>query len=124
VGVGGFDRTFVCIGGTRGMDDAMRVTRAGGTIVLLGNSGTMNELDWTPLWLKELMVRGSLCYGSPVHASAGKGAFAEAASLIASGAAPIAQLLTHTFALGEYRKALATASNKAGGESIKVAFRF
>jgi L-iditol 2-dehydrogenase len=124
VGVGGFDRTFVCIGGTRGMDDAMRVTRAGGTIVLLGNSGTMNGLDWTPLWLKELTVRGSLCYGSPVHASAGKGAFAEAASLIASGAAPIAELLTHTFALGEYRKALATASNKAGGESIKVAFRF
>jgi L-iditol 2-dehydrogenase len=124
VGVGGFDRTFVCIGGTRGMDDAMRVTRAGGTIVLLGNSGTMNGLDWTPLWLKELTVRGSLCYGSPVHASAGKGAFAEAAALIASGAAPVAELLTHTFALGEYRKALATASNKAGGESIKVAFRF
>jgi L-iditol 2-dehydrogenase len=124
VGVCGFDRTFVCIGGTRGMDDAMRVTRAGGTIVLLGNSGTMNGLDWTPLWLKELTVRGSLCYGSPVHASAGKGAFAEAAALIASGAAPIAELLTHTFALGEYRKALATASNKAGGESIKVAFRF
>jgi L-iditol 2-dehydrogenase len=102
----------------------MRVTRAGGTIVLLGNSGTMNGLDWTPLWLKELTVRGSLCYGSPVHASAGKGAFTEAASLIASGAAPIAQLLTHTFALADYQRALETASNKAGGESIKVAFRF
>jgi L-iditol 2-dehydrogenase len=124
VGVGGFDRAFVCIGGAHGMDDAMRVTRAGGTIVLLGNSSTMNGLDWTPLWLKELTVRGSLCYGSPVHASAGQGAFAEAASLIASGAAPIAELLTHTFALGDYRKALETALNKAGGESIKVAFRF
>jgi L-iditol 2-dehydrogenase len=124
VGVGGFDRTFVCIGGARGMDDAMRVTRAGGTIVLLGNSSTMNGLDWTPLWLKELTVRGSLCYGSPVHASAERGAFAEAASLLASGAAPLAPLLTHTFPLGDYRKALATASNKRGGESIKVAFKY
>ena len=124
VGVGGFDRTFVCIGGARGMDDAIRVTRAGGTIVLLGNSSTMNGLDWTPLWLKELTVRGSLCYGSPVHASAGQGAFAEAAALIASGRAPIAELLTHTFALGDYRKALEVAANKSGGESIKVAFRF
>lgn len=124
VGVGGFDRTFVCIGGARGMDDAMRVTRAGGTIVLLGNSSTMNGLDWTPLWLKELTVRGSLCYGSPVHASAEHGAFAEAAALIASGAAPLAPLLTHTFALGDYANAIATASNKGGGESIKVAFRF
>jgi threonine dehydrogenase-like Zn-dependent dehydrogenase len=84
----------------------------------------MNGLDWTPLWLKELTVRGSLCYGAPVHASATQGAFAEAAALIASGAAPIAELLTHTFALGEYRQAIETAGNKAGGESIKVAFRF
>lgn len=124
VGVGGFDRTFVCIGGTSGMEDAMRVTRAGGTIVLLGNSSTMNGLDWTPLWLKELTVRGSLCYGSPVHSGASHGAFEEAAALIASGAAPIAPLLTHTFALGDYAKAIATASNKGGGESIKVAFRY
>ncbi len=124
VGVGGFDRTFVCIGGTRGMDDAMRVTRAGGTIVLLGNSSTMNGLDWTPLWLKELTVRGSLCYGGPVHGGASEGAFAEAAALVTSGAAPITELLTHTFPLGDYRTALETASNKAGGESIKVAFRF
>jgi len=124
VGVGGFDRTFVCIGGARGMDDAMRVTRAGGTIVLLGNSSTMNGLDWTPLWLKELTVRGSLCYGSPMHAGAGHGAFVEAALLIAGGAAPIGPLLTHTFPLGDYRKALAVASNKGGGESIKVAFKY
>jgi len=124
VGVGGFDRTFVCIGGARGMDDAMRVTRAGGTIVLLGNSSTMNGLDWTPLWLKELSVRGSLCYGSPVHSGADQGAFAQAAALIASGAAPLAPLLTHTYPLAQYRHALETASNKGHGESIKVAFKF
>lgn len=124
VGVGGFDRTFVCIGGARGMDDAMRVTRAGGTIVLLGNSSTMNGLDWTPLWLKELTVRGSLCYGDHAHGGAPASAFAEAASLIASGRAPIRPLLTHTFPLAEYRKALETAMDKRGGESVKVAFGF
>jgi len=123
-GVGGFDRTFVCIDGKRGMDDAMRVTRAGGTIVLLGNSSTMNGLDWTPLWLKELTVRGSLCYGSPGHDGASGGAFETAAMLISSGAAPIAELLTHTYPLGEYRSALETASNKGRGESIKVAFKY
>jgi L-iditol 2-dehydrogenase len=124
VGVGGFDWTFVCIGGTRGMDDAMRVTRAGGTIVLLGNSSTMNGIDWTPLWLKELTVRGSLCYGEHRHASPAQNAFEEAATLIASGKAPIRPLLTHTFALGDYRRALETAMDKRGGESVKVAFRY
>lgn len=129
VGVGGFDRTFVCIDGRPGMDDAMRVTRAGGTVVLLGNSGTMNGLDWTPLWLKELTVRGSLCYGSHpggahAHGGATRGAFAEAAELIAEGRAAVGPLLTHTFALADYRRALATAMDKGGAQSVKVAFRF
>jgi threonine dehydrogenase-like Zn-dependent dehydrogenase len=124
VGVGGFDRTFVCIGGTGGMDDAMRVTRAGGTIVLLGNASTMNGLDWTPLWLKELTVRGSLCYGAHTHGGATRGAFAEAAELIADRRAPVGALLTHTFPLADYRRALATAMDKGGARSVKVAFRF
>lgn len=124
IGVGGFDSTFVCIGGTRGMDDAMRVTRAGGTIVLLGNSSTMNGIDWTPLWLKELTVRGSLCYGAHRHASPARTAFDEAADLIASGRAPIRPLLTHTFPLADYRRAIETAMDKGGAESVKVAFRF
>lgn len=135
VGVGGFDRTFVCIGGARGMDDAMRFTRAGGSIVLLGNSSTMNGLDWTPLWLKELTVRGSLCYGAHAaasgahagahaHASPRVGAFDEAATLIASGRAPIRPLLTHTFPLDEYRHAIDVARDKGGEESVKVAFSF
>ncbi len=123
VGVGGFDRTFVCIGGARGMDDAMRVTRAGGTIVLLGNSSTMNGVDWTPIWLKELTVRGSLCYGAHAHASPARTAFDEAAVLIASGRAPIRSLLTHTFPLHQYRQAIATAMAKGAEQSVKVAFR-
>jgi threonine dehydrogenase-like Zn-dependent dehydrogenase len=124
VGLGGFDMTYVCIGGARGMDDAMRVTRAGGTIVLLGNSSTMNGLDWTPLWLKELTVRGSLCYGVHQHASPARNAFDEAAALIAGGRAPIAPLLTHTFPLAEYRTALAAAMDKGDARSVKVAFRY
>ncbi|HWG52646.1 MAG TPA: zinc-binding dehydrogenase [Gemmatimonadaceae bacterium] len=122
VGVGGFDRVFVCIGGARGMDDAMRVTRAGGTIVLLGNSSTMNGLDWTPLWLKELTVRGSLCYGAHRHGSPAGTAFDEAASLIAQRRVELSPLLTHTFALGDYRAAVATARDKGEKKSVKVAF--
>lgn len=123
VGVGGFDRTFVCVSGARAMDDAMRVTRVGGTIVLLGNSSTMNGLDWTPLWLKELTVRGSLCYGAHAHASPARNAFVEAAELIALGRAPIGDFVTHVFPLSQYRQAIDTARSKRAEQSIKVAFR-
>lgn len=123
IGVGGFDRSFVCIGGAGGMEDAMRFTRAGGTIVLLGNSSTMNGLDWTPLWIKELTVRGSLCYGAHAHASPAASAFEEALALIASGRAPVRPLLTHTFPLSEYRTAVSVALDKGARQCVKVAFR-
>ena len=124
IGVGGFDRTFVCVAGARGMDDAMRFTTAGGTITLLGNSGVMGGLDWTPLWLKELTVRGSVYYGAHAHAPAERGDFAEAAELIATGKANVRPLLTHTFSLADYREAIATAMDKRGEGSVKVAFKY
>ena len=124
IGIGGFDITVVCVSGARAMDDAMRFTTAGGTVVLLGNSGTMNGLDWTPLWLKELSVRGSVYYGAHHHATAERSDFAEAADLISSGKAHVRPLLTHTFALADYRAALATAMDKRGEGSVKVAFKY
>jgi L-iditol 2-dehydrogenase len=124
VGVGGFDRTFICIGGARATDDAMRVTRAGGTLVLLGNSARMDGIDWTPLWLKELTLRGSLCYGEHRHVSPARDAFRDAADLIASQAVSLKPLLTHVYPLIQYRAALATAMDKRGSGSVKVAFKF
>ena len=124
VGVGGFDRTFICIGGAHATDDAMRVTRAGGTLVLLGNSAKMDGIDWTPLWLKELTVRGSLCYGEHRHASPARDAFREATDLIAARRVTLAPLLTHVYPLADYRAALSTAMDKRGSRSIKVAFKF
>jgi L-iditol 2-dehydrogenase len=127
--VGGFDRTFVCIGGTRGMDDALRFTRAGGTVVLLGNARGLDGLDWTPLWLKELTLRGSLTYGGhgaeqvASHAGSTGGDFEQALELIASGRAPVAPLLTHTFPLADHARALETATDKGRSKSVKVAFR-
>lgn len=124
VGVEGFDRTYVCIGSTRATDDALRVTRAGGTIVLLGNASTLNGIDWTPLWLKELTVRGSLCYGEHRHATPARDAFREAAELIATRRAAVGPLVTHAYPLADYREALATAMDKKGSGSVKVCFRF
>jgi RNA polymerase sigma factor (TIGR02999 family) len=53
--------------------------------VLLGNASSLNGVDWTPLWLKELTVRGSLCYGGLGHGAPGLGAFDEAAALVSGG---------------------------------------
>ena len=102
----------------------MRFSRAGATIVLLGNATTLRGLDWTPLWIKELTFRGTLAYGCHAHGGADTNAFNVAAGLIADGRAPIASLVTHQFPLADYRTALQTARAKGPGESVKVVFKF
>jgi L-iditol 2-dehydrogenase len=121
---GGFDYTFVCAADTRAMDDALRLARAGGTIAMLGNVSTLNGLDWTPVWLKELTVRGSLCYGVHSHGGAEHDTFTEAAALIASGRAPVRSLVSATFPISQYRRALDAALDKGTTHAVKVAFRF
>jgi len=124
IGIGGFDVVYVCISSVRGVEDAMRFSRAGAMIVLLGNATTLRGLDWTPLWIKELTFRGTLAYGCHAHGGADANAFNVAAGLIADGRAPIASLVTHQFPLADYRTALQTARAKGPGESVKVAFKF
>lgn len=121
---GGFDRVFVCVGGVRAMEDALRLTRPGGTIALLGNASMLNGLDWTPLWLKELTIRGSVCYGMHGHGGATQSAFAEAVTLVTEQRADVGPLLTQTFPLADHRHALAAAMDKSGEKAVKVAFRF
>src|SRR5437762_12090831 len=107
IAVGGFDRAFVCVAGARAMADAMNFTRAGGAIVLLGNAVKLDGLDWTPLWMKELAIHGSLAYGTHAHGGSNAHAFEEAARLVAERRVDLAPLVTHVFPLADHGAALA-----------------
>ena len=123
IGVGGFDVTFVCASNDRAITDALRFTRSGGRIVLLGNVATLKSVDWTPLWLKELRITGSLAYGAHGHGGASLNAFNEAAQIIAREQALFQPLVTHTFALDDFQKALSVARSRSGEQSVKVALK-
>jgi threonine dehydrogenase-like Zn-dependent dehydrogenase len=120
--VGGFDTTFVCVGTESAVADALRFTRAGGTIVLLGNVARLARVDWTPLWQKELRILGSLCYNAPLHAGARQDAF-ESALALASGTlgSSLAPLVTHVVPMEAFTEAIAVAQGRAGRGAVKVA---
>jgi threonine dehydrogenase-like Zn-dependent dehydrogenase len=134
IAVGGFDRSFVCVGGTSAMTDALRFTRSGGEVVLLGNVAKLDGVDWTPVWISELRLRGSLCYdrhpwpaGAEEHShpAATRDAFALALELLAQeSGAEIANLLTHVYPLADYRQALALCTRRGREPSIKIALSF
>jgi L-iditol 2-dehydrogenase len=122
--IGGFDATVVCVGTDDAVADALRFTRSGGSVILLGNVSTLTRVDWTPVWLKELTVRGSLCYNAPAHGGARHDAFSTSASLLASPlGADLAPLVTHVVPLADFRDALAISLGRSGSRSVKVALQ-
>lgn len=61
--IGGADATFDCVASASSIDDAIRFTKSGGTLVLVGMPGIPKGIDWTPLWFKELTLRAAYAYG-------------------------------------------------------------
>jgi L-iditol 2-dehydrogenase len=121
--IGGFDHSYVCVGNSRAVDDALRFTRAGGHVVMLGNVAQLPKVDWTPLWLKELTVRGSLCYGRHAHGGTTRHAFDVGMQLLAEGLADaIEPLVTDVFPLHRFEEALARSMTKSRHPSIKIVF--
>jgi NADPH:quinone reductase-like Zn-dependent oxidoreductase len=59
--LGGVDVVFECTGGATGLDTALRLTRAGGTVVVSGMPS--GSVDLTPLWFRELTLVGAYASG-------------------------------------------------------------
>jgi len=116
--LGGADVTFECVGRADALNDAVRFTREGGTVVAVGMPGE-EKVDWAPIWQRELTVMGAYAYGAEPKKK-GKRTFQ-----LALEAAPELHLETltgPTFGLGEYRDAIAYAMSAGKLGAVKVAF--
>lgn len=121
---GGFDRVFECVGSDLSIDESLRFTKQGGTMVLIGLASAPRGVDWTPIWLKEVKLHGA--YWASTESIGGKTAstYSHTLDLIQSGKIDTRPLVTHVFDIKDYKKALEVASNKGKHKSIKVLFGF
>ncbi|HEY8486687.1 MAG TPA: alcohol dehydrogenase catalytic domain-containing protein [Limnochordales bacterium] len=121
VPVGGADVTFECVGSARSITDALRFTRPGGRVVLAGLASTPRGVDWTPIWLKELELRGTFCYGLESWQGRVVRTLELALELMAAGQVDLAPLVTHKFPLSQWRRAIDVSLHKRAQAALKVA---
>ncbi len=123
--LGGFDKVFDCVGSSSSIDHALNLTRAKGTMVLVGLASFPKKVDWTPIWFKELKITGSMYYNNetlPTGQTAP--AYRIALDLMKEGKLNVGSLVTHTYSLDNYREAIKTAIDKKTNKTFKVAFKF
>lgn len=122
--IGGADKVFECVGKSSSIDDATRLTRNGGRVVLVGAPGVIN-LDWTSIDAQELEIKSSLYYH---HAEKFLGqnwkTFDLAIELMANGKVDLGWLVTHKFPLHEYKKAFELTNGRGKNKALKIAFEF
>lgn len=118
---GGFDTVIDTVGSAGSLELALRIARARGTIVVPGVS-TPKRFEWTPLYMKDVRVIGSNSAGVEEFEGRRANAFAIYLDLVAEGRLELGAMITHRFALEDYRQAFLTARDKVEAQSIKVVF--
>jgi threonine dehydrogenase-like Zn-dependent dehydrogenase len=119
---GGPSLVYDTVGTTSSIGDALGLTREGGRIVLVGAAARVG-VDWTRVWYRQLTVAGVFAYGLAPFGDRKRDIYDASIELIRRDSFAELDLVTHVFALEEYRAALAAALDKHGHRSVKVAFR-
>jgi threonine dehydrogenase-like Zn-dependent dehydrogenase len=105
----GVDLAFECAGTVSALELALRTTRAGGRVVLVGLPPA--GADLAPLWFRELELVGA--YGA-------RGGFAPALEVAAD--APLRNLLSAVYPLSGWRTAVDHALDGGRLGAVKIAF--
>jgi threonine dehydrogenase-like Zn-dependent dehydrogenase len=124
--VGGFDLIYDCVGKPFTLENALRWTRAGGTVVLVGVTLSRMKLDLTPVWYREVSLYGTLAHGMEQLPGSDERitTFDLTARWMVEGKIKTDGMLTHRFPLQDFRQAVLTAADKRDSHSVKVAFEF
>jgi threonine dehydrogenase-like Zn-dependent dehydrogenase len=112
----GFDAIVDCVGSEESLAQALRVVAPSGTVHAVGMPG-VTTLDLTPLWHREVALRG--CYAYDFHEDE-RDDFATAIELIQR--LDLGRLLTASYPLDRYTDAIAHAADAGRRGAVKIAF--
>jgi L-iditol 2-dehydrogenase len=122
---GGVQRVYDSIATPDTVDDALRLTQAGGAVVLIGSAAEAKGIEMTPVWFREIDLLGSYIYSTENFRGRKKKTFEFAIELMKRNRRiPLHKLVTHRFRLHEWKKAIGTAQSRRNSKAVKVVFTF
>lgn len=119
---GGFDIVYDCVGKPNTLRDALRWTRAGGAVVLVGVHLAPMRIDLTPVWYEEIDLIGMMAHGMEEWEGERITTYDLVVRLLREGKLDFDGFITHRFPLSRYRDAITTAVEPGRTHAIKVIF--
>ncbi|MDI7249777.1 MAG: alcohol dehydrogenase catalytic domain-containing protein [Bacillota bacterium] len=118
--LGGFDVVYDCVGKSSTLGRALRLTRAGGTVVLVGVELHPLTVDLTPVWHQEVNLAGTVAHGQEDFEGQSISTYDLTLRWWREGKLTFDGFVTHRFPLDRLREALMAAADKKGSHSVKV----
>ncbi|MHA1954262.1 MAG: zinc-dependent alcohol dehydrogenase [Candidatus Heimdallarchaeaceae archaeon] len=124
--IGGFDVIYDCVGTARTVHNALRWSKGGGTVVLIGIDLKQMKLDLSPVWYQEVDLIGSMVTGIEKWEDKEISTFELVIELLENKNIPssITDIITHRFDLTDYKEAISTTLDKKRSKAIKVIFDY
>lgn len=117
---GGFPLVYDCVGSAQTIKQCLRFAAPRGRIVMLGCAAEIRKLDLTFVWARELNIKGFVCYGREEWRGGHAHTFQITHDLLVETRAPVSEMVTHVYPLGQVRDALSAAANRRRSGAIKV----
>ncbi len=115
----GFGIIFDAVGSSATIEQALRVAAPGADVILVGMPKD-SRIDLTPLWMKEISIKGAYAYGTEDLEGERITTFELAARLAKN--IPLSKLLSATYRLDDYEMAIDHALNSGKRGAVKIAF--
>jgi threonine dehydrogenase-like Zn-dependent dehydrogenase len=104
------------------LNQSLRMAQGKGSVVILGLAALPEGVDWTPIWLRELNVVGSLTYGAELFKGKRLDTFARAVDMLTRRRLDLTPIRPRKYPLDRYREALIEAASKKTSGAVKVSF--
>jgi threonine dehydrogenase-like Zn-dependent dehydrogenase len=120
---GGVDVIYDTVGYPSTVEVGVRITRPRGAIVVTGVE-MPRRFEWTPLYFKEIHLIGSNAFGEEDFEGRRRHAMEIYLDLVRSGRIDVTPILTHRFALADYRAAFRACYDQGHSGAVKVLFTY
>jgi threonine dehydrogenase-like Zn-dependent dehydrogenase len=118
---GGVDVVYDTVTSPETLEVGVRITRSRGTIAALGVEPP-RRFEWTPLYFKELRLVGSNAFGIEEWQGRRQHAMAWYLEWVRARQIDVTAILTHRFALDDYRQAFLACHDQGASGAVKVLF--
>ena len=121
--MGGFDRTFDCVGTAETLQRSICWSNHRGRVILVGASPS-KRFEWSLLYWKEVQLIGSISFGMETVQGKRRHAIEIVLEMLEEKRLRLDLLSVQTFRLADYRVALKSLLGKSQAQTVKIAFDF